>query len=241
MASAPTVSTNTKEQGPLLFDWSKASPIISSGFEEEKANWLKDESSDNILEITGHHFRGEETVKGFKDIGLARADAIRKLLISEFPDERIRLKSKKVSKSEYTPSKPFESVSFNWISISEQGSEIIDFGQKAIILFPNNSIKKETNPAIDEYFDEIAERVETSGEVIFLTGHTDNKGSVKDNLRLAKKRAMRIRRILRQKGVDREQLVVNSKGEQEPVASNETEKGRYQNRRVVIEIKMPNH
>lgn len=241
MALAAAATTNTVEEEPLLFDWSNASPIIATGFEEEKADWLEGKSSDNILEITGHYFRGEETVKGFKDLGLARADAIRKLLILEFPDERIRLKSKEASKSEYKPSEPFKSVSFNWTSVGELGSDVIDFGQKAIILFPNNSIKKETNSAIDEYFKEVSERVKSSGEIIFLTGHTDHKGSVKDNLRLAKKRAMRIRRILRQKGVDREQLVVNSKGEQEPVASNETEKGRYQNRRVVIEIKMPSH
>ncbi|MFT4665365.1 MAG: OOP family OmpA-OmpF porin [Polaribacter sp.] len=231
------VATIASAPIPLSFSWSNAAPIITPGFDSEKTAWLVGKSEDNILEITGEYSLKEESTKEFNNMGLARADAIRKLLTLDLPDERIRLNSKEVQKEVNSESNSALGFSVKWIPLSENGSEVIDFGQKAVILFSTYSDKKDSKTVINDYLSAVAKRVKESGEVIFITGHTDNEGTIRKNLRLAKNRAMRIRRILRQKGVDREQIVVNSKGEQEPIASNDTEAGRYQNRRVVLEIK----
>jgi OmpA-OmpF porin, OOP family len=238
--AAVAAGVEPETQAPLLFEWNNASAIVRSSFGEEKSKWLSEKSDDNLLQITGLYYDQEEAPAGFQNMGLARADAVRKLLILELPDERIRLSSEQRKKEMTTGRAPFEGIEMRWIPSSENIANVIDFGQKAIILFPNNSYIKESNQETDRFLKLVAERVKSSGETIFLTGHADNTGNYESNLRLAEKRAMRIRRILRLMGVPRQQIVANSKGDQEPVASNETEGGRYLNRRVVLEIKSTN-
>ncbi|HHS95088.1 MAG TPA: OmpA family protein [Phaeodactylibacter sp.] len=236
-AAPPIIMASPEATSVLTFEWSAAKPKVLSSFEDEKAKWLAGKSADNLLIITGRYYGGEEYQGNYGDLGLARADAVRKLLLLDLPDERMRLQSKKIVKRNIKTKAPFESVDLEWRAAPEEITAVLDFGNKAIIHFPEGSYNKESNKKIDAFLAALAERVKATGETVFITGHTDAVGKAKNNLRLGKKRALRIRRILRQKKVPRDQLVVNSKGEAEPVASNETASGRAQNRRVVIEIK----
>lgn len=70
---------------------------------------------------------------------------------------------------------------------------------------------------------------------LLIAGHTDAIGSETYNLGLSQERANAAARYLRSRGVDREISTVGL-GESEPVASNETEYGRQQNRRVEVAI-----
>ena len=67
---------------------------------------------------------------------------------------------------------------------------------------------------------------------VVLDGHTDSKGSEKYNLSLAQKRAQEVAKVLVAKGIDAKKIVTNSFGETQPIATNDTEEGRAQNRRV---------
>lgn len=69
-----------------------------------------------------------------------------------------------------------------------------------------------------------------------ITGHTDNQGNPSYNLKLSKERAEAVASILIEKGISKERIIALGKGDQKPVASNDTEKGRAQNRRVEITI-----
>jgi outer membrane protein OmpA-like peptidoglycan-associated protein len=69
---------------------------------------------------------------------------------------------------------------------------------------------------------------------IEVGGHTDNVGSAGYNQRLSLARARAVRAYLTQHGVAAEQLTAVGHGESEPVASNSTEEGRAQNRRVEL-------
>ena len=72
-----------------------------------------------------------------------------------------------------------------------------------------------------------------------ITGHTDSKGSDAYNERLGQKRAENVAKELRQR-TDSSKVKINSvvgKGEKEPVASNQTDEGRAQNRRVEIDFR----
>ncbi len=72
---------------------------------------------------------------------------------------------------------------------------------------------------------------------VLITGHTDNIGSEATNIRYGKKRAETLKALLVKRGAPAAQISTDSKGPKEPVASNDTEEGRYQNRRAVITIK----
>ena len=72
---------------------------------------------------------------------------------------------------------------------------------------------------------------------IRVTGHTDNIGNGSDNYALGLKYARQIRRYLIVKaGVDRKKIIALSKGESEPIDTNDTKAGRKANNRIEVEI-----
>ncbi len=71
---------------------------------------------------------------------------------------------------------------------------------------------------------------------INILGHTDNIGAEAYNQQLSERRAEAVARFLRVNGINTDRLIVEGKGESAPVATNETEQGRQQNRRVEFEI-----
>ncbi|MCX6141492.1 MAG: OmpA family protein [Candidatus Kapabacteria bacterium] len=71
---------------------------------------------------------------------------------------------------------------------------------------------------------------------IALAGHTDNVGSDADNLGLSQNRINSVQTYLVSKGTDAQRMTAKGFGESKPMAPNETEEGRQQNRRVEFTI-----
>jgi OOP family OmpA-OmpF porin len=71
---------------------------------------------------------------------------------------------------------------------------------------------------------------------VSVEGHTDAKGTDEYNLRLSMRRAAAVKAFLAQEGVAEARLSTRGLGESQPVASNETEDGRAQNRRVELKV-----
>ncbi len=72
---------------------------------------------------------------------------------------------------------------------------------------------------------------------VMLVGYTDSIGSEEYNLGLSKRRAERAANyLISSHNISRDRIVVNYYGKANPIASNETEAGRAQNRRVEIAI-----
>ena len=71
---------------------------------------------------------------------------------------------------------------------------------------------------------------------INVYGHTDSKGTDEYNLTLSQKRANSVIDYLVSKGIARTRLNAMGMGEKDPIATNETEAGRAQNRRVEFAI-----
>ncbi len=71
---------------------------------------------------------------------------------------------------------------------------------------------------------------------ISIEGHTDSRGADDFNIRLSQARADAVRRALIGRGVSADRLQSVGLGEEFPLASNELESGRQQNRRVEIII-----
>jgi OOP family OmpA-OmpF porin len=73
-------------------------------------------------------------------------------------------------------------------------------------------------------------------EVIIAVGHTDSVGSDAYNQKLSVRRAEAVKAYLVSKGIERNRVYTEGKGEKQPVADNKTAEGRAKNRRVEIEV-----
>ncbi len=72
--------------------------------------------------------------------------------------------------------------------------------------------------------------------IVDVYGYTDSTGSEQYNLQLSEDRALSVANVIASNGVDSRRFYIDGRGESNPIASNDTENGRAQNRRVEIEI-----
>lgn len=73
-------------------------------------------------------------------------------------------------------------------------------------------------------------------EVIIAVGHTDSDGGDAFNQKLSVKRSEAVKAYLTSKGVEKNRVYTEGKGEKQPVADNKTKAGKAKNRRVEIEV-----
>jgi OOP family OmpA-OmpF porin len=98
----------------------------------------------------------------------------------------------------------------------------------------NKSVVK---PAGKAKLDDLVSKVKGINlEVIIAVGHTDSIGSDAYNQKLSVRRAEAVKAYLVSKGIEKNRIYTEGKGEKQPVASNKTKEGRAKNRRVEIEV-----
>ncbi|HVL34472.1 MAG TPA: OmpA family protein [Burkholderiales bacterium] len=101
--------------------------------------------------------------------------------------------------------------------------------------FDTNST--EIKPGFNSTLDKLADVVVRYGKTtLTIVGHTDNVGSAQYNQQLSERRALSVARAFEARKVDPVRLATAGKGLHEPAASNATEAGRAQNRRVEIYV-----
>jgi OOP family OmpA-OmpF porin len=72
--------------------------------------------------------------------------------------------------------------------------------------------------------------------VIIAVGHTDSIGSDAYNQALSERRANAVKDYLVSKGIEKNRVYTEGKGEKQPIATNATAEGRAKNRRTEIEV-----
>jgi len=107
----------------------------------------------------------------------------------------------------------------------------------SVALFPRRSAElTETGRAVlDKNIDEARDML-TRSVFIEVIGHTDDVGDDAYNMDLSEKRAAAITQYLVNAGVDGSKIVAVGAGESLPIATNTTELGRAENRRVEIQV-----
>jgi OOP family OmpA-OmpF porin len=116
-------------------------------------------------------------------------------------------------------------------------NEVGCWSLKATMLFDTNSsyIKDEAHPLLDEVVSILEKNPQIEVEI---QGYADNTGTAEYNQWLSERRAKRVMDYLVTKGITPERLQAKGYGSTRPVASNATEEGRAQNRRVELK-RMP--
>lgn len=97
--------------------------------------------------------------------------------------------------------------------------------------------KAKLKPESFEALDKLVDKMKDAGEItVEISGHTDWVGTKEYNYGLSERRAQSVVDYLVENGIDKDNLVAKGYGEDEPIATNETEEGRAKNRRVEFEI-----
>jgi len=100
--------------------------------------------------------------------------------------------------------------------------------------FGSATIKDESLPILDQVFKVISEAKSFKG--LRVEGHTDSIGSDEYNQKLSRSRAQSVRSYLVKKGVDAQLITATGFGESKPIATNTTDEGRAENRRVEFNV-----
>jgi outer membrane protein OmpA-like peptidoglycan-associated protein len=103
------------------------------------------------------------------------------------------------------------------------GDVLFDTGQA--------TLKSGANGTLDRLAAALREK---SDRRVTIEGHTDNVGSDASNQSLSERRAQAVQTALTQRGVARNQITSLGKGENFPIASNDSADGRQSNRRVEL-------
>jgi outer membrane protein OmpA-like peptidoglycan-associated protein len=106
-----------------------------------------------------------------------------------------------------------------------------------IINFAFDKSEFNSNEETDKYFTESNAYLDQNLQArLSITGHTDATGSDKYNQALGYRRAQRMQQYFESKGILANKIIIESRGEKEPVDDNNTKTGRAKNRRTVITI-----
>ncbi len=220
---------------PLYFKWSDTEAYIGTGIEAFLRRQVAGGDSLQLLEITGLYFEGEKAASGSENLGLARAKEVARLFDGLLDSTRLQLRARQVEAPEDAESAPFDGALFEWVDPKAQNA-VEQLDDRVSIRFPTGSADRVYAPEVDSFLVKLAERLRSSGQRLRITGHTDNTGSAEQNISLGLARAEAVKQFLVKADVSASQLTTDSKGDAQPVASNATEEGRYQNRRVEVRI-----
>ena len=112
-------------------------------------------------------------------------------------------------------------------------SEKVTFAADAFFDSGKAVLKPEGKAKLDDIVSKMAG---INLEVIIAVGHTDSDGSDASNQKLSVKRAEAVKAYIATKGVEKNRVYTEGKGEKQPVADNKTKEGKAKNRRVEIEV-----
>ena len=110
--------------------------------------------------------------------------------------------------------------------ILAQGEILFDTGKA--------SIQKDSDAVLDNL---TATAMRCADAHVEISGHTDSVGSDDTNIQLSQRRAEAVADYLVKAGIPPERLNAVGYGKTRPIASNDSEEGRAQNRRIEFDVK----
>ena len=244
-------------------DWEPMIPAQALASLKTIALYLSNNEKKKLL-LNGHFNSEESNDSDFKNIGIARAEALKKELVDYgAPSKSINVSSIETEKLNLTCGKIFGGVDFSFVPVqtrknkntrnietaetveknktknetSSPPTALADYSTYSTIYYKNNQFVPEIDNDLENWFKYLSGYLDDHPKArLLLTGHTDKASSSDKAFRLGKYRARKLRDVLLKYGIEKKRIKTDSEGSKEPIASNKTKEGRMKNRRVVISI-----
>ena len=242
---------------PLAFAFNSEEPVMGGKFQDMREDLIAKLGDNDTLMLTGLYYPNEENGE---ELASNRSHNVRMLLSDYFDSTQIitqtdyddihvfepgqLLPGVSYSVHPFLPDLPEDSLANNGedegLSDAEDSGKspmVEEMNDRIIIHFPAGSVRKLITPEVETYVDElVADLLNAESYKVYVEGHSDNLGDKGENYLLGRKRAWAVKKLLWDKGLDPIHIITSSKGELEPLKSNDTEEGRAYNRRVELTI-----
>jgi outer membrane protein OmpA-like peptidoglycan-associated protein len=120
------------------------------------------------------------------------------------------------------------------VDVVRQGDNItLNMPSNVTFDFDSSSLKPQFSPVLNDVARTLSQYNQT---VVEVAGHTDSVGTDQYNQALSERRANSVAAYLGSHGVLQQRMITVGAGETRPIASNDTEAGRSENRRVEITL-----
>lgn len=204
------------------------------GYFETYADSMYILSQTKSLELVGHYSREEENTSEFENLGLARANVLKELLINRGVDSNklsvySELQTLNFKDSLATSTKVDIAAEMD---MNSKDVQLVTHHGMTEIYFPSNSKTEVKSATLDEF---LINLVQTSKDKkIRLVGHTDNIGGEDANRLLSLNRTKTVRDQLIKLGMPPANIECDGKGSSSPKVNNSTDANRALNRRVEV-------
>ena len=153
------------------------------------------------------------------------SSAARKLTTTQIRENTIRINALEIQRIDITDIIPEYKGPDQQIVVMDERTLNFDFDKSVV------------KPQYFEMLHKFVEYVNFNDYEVVIEGHTDSKGTNAYNMALGMRRAQSVKAKLLEFGMDSSRIVGTvSKGEEKPVATNTTDEGRAQNRRIEFKL-----
>jgi OmpA-OmpF porin, OOP family len=197
--------------------------------------------TDKKITVTGHYKADEKNSSTFENLGLARADEIKKWMVSKgLPDSTITIQSQLNNDLAFTAADTLVggiSMMINNPVVATTTALKDDLFAPRTIYFETGKSNLYVNAELKNYLQQANTYLQAHADKkLLVTGYTDNVGKPEINIQLSAGRAEFVKNELIKQGITVEKMESLGKGMSDPIADNSTPDGRAKNRRVTIQI-----
>ena len=249
-------SLNVSIPTPLQFkhsDFEIKQPISPEMLQanQQIAQHLK-KNADKRLKITGFYTKSEKNSSLLPNLGLARANNIKKNLTA-LGLENHQLETAATEKPDLflnADSVLTNAFQYDLVAMPEKAKREAEQkakleaiakkikGKPHFLYFETGATTLALNEGIRQYFSDLIYYLDhTKDAKVEAIGHTDNVGGAAENMKYGQGRAEFVKNYMTKNGLQASQIQTASKGQTAPIADNKTEAGKAKNRRVEIRLK----
>jgi OmpA-OmpF porin, OOP family len=226
----------------LKFGLSGSMPVYSASITKSldslvayaKANPTK------TITVTGHYSAKEKNTSTFENLGLARADEIKKWLVSKgVSDKNVVTKSQLDEALVFNPADTLiGGISMTINNAATEPAVVKDdlFAPRTVYFNTGKNVLN-VDAELKKYLQNAATYLQNHADKkLVVTGYTDNVSDADKNLQLSVNRAAFVKSELTKQNIAADRIESSGKGINEPAADNATAEGRAKNRRVTIQL-----